>query len=199
MKSIFLDMDGCIVNFQKGYEDRVNEREPGFLEKIGYAGDFKSIEDNIERYYVSIAPNEKERSKAKYRAGAKFWSFVSGDMQWWLNLEWLPGGIMLVETLSGLRKNDVIKEFNILSSPGKSDPVVEPGKRKWLDKQSVSNRFDRIIIDREKYKYVRNHDDILIDDTPKKIDEWIHAGGTGILHKNVDETLSSINKILLNK
>ena len=76
---------------------------------------------------------------------------------------------MLFETLNGLRKHDVIGELNILSSPGKSDPVVEPAKRKWLDQQGISKYFDRIIIDRDKHKYVRSHDDILIDDTPKKI------------------------------
>lgn len=190
-------MDGVIVNFAKGYEDRVNEREPGFLDKIGYHGDFKELEDLIEAYYASIAPNDKERNKAKYRAKAKFWSFVTGDVQWWVDLPWMPDGKELFNSLNTLRQTGVIAEFNILSAPSKCDPCVPGAKRKWLDRHNISKDFDRIIMDNDKYKFAENSDDILIDDTPKKLHAWQNAGGTPILHSNTSRTLSVLNKILL--
>lgn len=197
MTRIFLDMDGVIVDFAKGYEDRVNEKEPGFLQKIGYNGDFKKIEDQITDFYIKKATNDIDRSKAKYRAKAKFWSFVTGDKGWWINLNWLPDGKELFNHLYGLRQNGIISEFNILSAPSKVDPIVPVAKREWLEKQGVANKFDRIIMDNDKYKYAENSDDILIDDTPKKLDAWENAGGTPILHKNVSSTLDQLNKILL--
>jgi 5'(3')-deoxyribonucleotidase len=197
MKKIFLDLDGVIVDFKKGYVDRVNEQEPGFLDKIGYRGNFKEIEDQIRSHYESIAPNDKERNKAKYRAKAKFWSFVKGDVQWWVDLPWMPDGKELFNSLNTLRQNGIIVEFNILSAPSKSDPCVPDAKRKWLDRHNISRNFDRIVVDNDKYKFAENSDDILIDDNSKKLYDWQGAGGTPILHENTSNTLMKLNKILL--
>jgi hypothetical protein len=197
MKRIFCDMDGVLVNFEKGYIDRVNEREPGYLEHIGYNGNFTQIEDFIQAEFERIAPNEKERAKAKYRASAKFWSFVTGDIQWWVNLPWMLDGQELFNNLYSLRQNSIISEFNILSAPSKTDPVVPGAKRLWIDKQGLTNKLDRIIMDNDKFKYEESHNDILIDDTEKKLNDWINAGGTGILHKNTAETLTKLNELLL--
>ena len=190
-------MDGVTVNFAKGYEDRVNEREPGFLEKINYKSDFKDIEDLMQIYYENIAPNDREKAKAKYRAKAKFWSFVTGDVDWWVNLPWMPDGKELFSNLNTLRQNNVIAELNILSAPSKTDPVVPGAKRKWLDKQGITKNFDRIIMENDKYKFAESFNDILIDDTPKKLDAWQNAGGTPILHVSTSKTLSDLNQILL--
>jgi 5'(3')-deoxyribonucleotidase len=197
MKRIFLDMDGVIVDFAKGYEDRVNEREPGYLEKIGYDGDFKKLEDFITADFERIAPNDKEKKKAKYRASNKFWSFVTGDKQWWIDLPWMGDGKELFNSLRTLRQNEVVSEFAILSAPSKVDPCVPGAKQAWLDKQGVSSSFDRIIFENDKYKYAESFNDILIDDTPKKLDAWQNAGGTPLLHTSTANTLKILNELLL--
>lgn len=190
-------MDGVIVDFAKGYEDRVNDRQPGYLEQIGYDGDFKKLEDFITADFASKAPNDKEKAKAKYRASAKFWSFVTGDKQWWIDLPWMGDGKELFNSLRTLRQNGVVSEFNILSAPSKVDPCVPGAKKAWLDKQSVSSSFDRIIFENDKYKYAESFNDILIDDTPKKLDAWQNAGGTPLLHTSTANTLKILNELLL--
>ena len=36
---------------------------------------------------------------------------------------------------------------------------------------------------------------LLIDDLPKNIAEWKAAGGTGILHKSVGQTIAQLKKL----
>jgi len=36
----------------------------------------------------------------------------------------------------------------------------------------------------------------LIDDLPRNIDPWIEAGGIGILHKNTEDTIKKLKKII---
>lgn len=190
-------MDGVIVNFSKGYVERANQKEPGFLDNIGFNGDFKELDALMQKYFAMNAPNEKEKDKAKYRGDAKFWSFIKGDVQWWENLEWMPDGKELFNNLYTLRQNGLISELSILSAPSKSDPIVPEGKRKWIAKHNLTNKLDRQIFENDKYKYVESNNDILIDDTFKKLDDWQNAGGTPILHTSTAKTLSELNKILL--
>lgn len=37
---------------------------------------------------------------------------------------------------------------------------------------------------------------VLVDDTTKAIDPWIKAGGIGVLHKNAEDSISQLEKIL---
>jgi len=197
MKRIFLDMDGCIVNFSKGYENRINQLNPGYLDKIGYKGDFKSIDKLMQSDFEGMAKNEKQKGKAKYRASNKFWSYIMGDIDWWINLEWMPDGKELFNNLYVLRQNGIISELNILSSPSKSDPIVSQAKHMWLDKHGLIDKFDRIIMENDKYKYAESFNDILIDDTHKKIDDWVNAGGTPIFHTSTSKSLTELNNILI--
>lgn len=50
-----------------------------------------------------------------------------------------------------------------------------------------------------KYKYCTGPDCVLIDDRKSNINDWIEAGGTGILHKNNEETFLAVSKILLSQ
>lgn len=190
-------MDGVIVNFAKGYVDRVNQVDPEYLKQIGWNGNFDDIEMYMQRHFESIAPNEKEKEKAVFRAGAKFWGYIRGDVQWWENLEWMPDGKELFNHLYMLRQNGIISEFNILSAPSKTDDTVPAAKRSWLDKHDVTSKMDRVIIDNDKFKYAESFNDILIDDTTRKLDAWANAGGTPLLHKNTQSTLEVLNNILL--
>lgn len=194
-------MDGVLVDFEKGYMDRVNERDPEYLKTIGYVAgtdvNTKNIEDFMQADFERKAPNAKEKAKAKYRASNKFWSFVRGDVQWWVNLPWMPDGRELFNNLYTLRQNGIIGELSILSAPSKTDPIVPAAKHKWIAKYGLTDKLDRIIIDGDKFKYAESHNDILIDDTQKKLDAWISAGGTGILHTSTAKTLEELNKYLL--
>ena len=49
----------------------------------------------------------------------------------------------------------------------------------------------------KKYKYAKTKpavQNILIDDTKKKLDPWIEAGGIGILHTSAASTISELKE-----
>lgn len=73
----------------------------------------------------------------------------------------------------------------ILSSPSRiNTPLCMIQKREWIDKH-LGKHFPAIFIsDKEKYAGPRK---ILVDDTPKKIDRWVKAGGIGHLFTTVDK------------
>jgi hypothetical protein len=73
----------------------------------------------------------------------------------------------------------------ILSSPSKvNTPLCVLQKRQWVDKwlgHKVSAIFE---VNKEKYASPTR---LLIDDTQKKMDKWLKAGGIGHLFKNYSE------------
>ena len=69
-------------------------------------------------------------------------------------------------------------------------PHYTTSPRKWNPEDS------RIILNTQKHHFVNDEYDILIDDTPKKINAWRKSGGIGILHKSADSTINKLKKIL---
>ncbi len=192
---IWCDMDGVLVNWNKGYNKALAERDPETAKMLGYPldGDPWELEDLLAAYYNAKEPNPK---KAKSKAKARFWKIIQGDYEWWVNLEWMPDGKELFNYIHKLRNEGTIIELNILSSPS-SDPVCEKGKRAWLEKQGIAKYFDNIVIFKEKYKMAKGPYDILIDDTEKKINEWNSiSNGSGILHTSTADTIPKIEKII---
>jgi hypothetical protein len=96
---------------------------------------------------------------------------------------------------------------HILSSPLESSKTCIEEKREWIHR-NYGGKVDRVLIEKDKSKYstfyignkisteaARNRN-ILIDDTPKKIREFIEAGGIGILHTSAESSISELKKII---
>ena len=43
--------------------------------------------------------------------------------------------------------------------------------------------------------FCRGKHDILIDDSPRNIEDWIKVGGTGILHVTLEDTIAQMNEL----
>lgn len=127
---------------------------------------------------------------AAEKAGEKFWS----------EMPWMPDGQELW---------NYVQKYNptILSAPSR-DPSCITGKIKWLKNNVKLPNYDvqtkgkhgwdghsKIILNSDKYRYCSGPNDILIDDTPKKIDKWLNAGGIGILHKSAAETIAKLKEL----
>jgi len=170
--TIFCDMDGVLTDFEKR---------------------FKNLPGNTE----NLDPSEFEK---KHGQGI-FWKLIDEDgLEFWTDLEWMPDGQKLWSWLTPYSPT-------ILSAPSRN-PLSREGKHIWI-KNHLGIKQDfytinpskwkphyRIILNKNKHLFARNEYDILIDDTPKKIDAWVKAGGTGILHTSVDDTISKLEKIL---
>ena len=150
---------------------------------------------DFEARYVELfgeRPSDIQRRNKEFYA---YWeTFVKGK-----NFEVLPphkGGVELLEYL-GTEFKDIPVE--ILSSSGGQhfhEEVAEQ-KRKWLCDHGIT--YNPIIVPggSKKAEYAKSLWDILIDDTERNIDKFRKAGGTGILHTNVDDTIKQLRRIHL--
>lgn len=168
---IFCDLDGVLVDFDRGFADLPENTEklsPGeyeekhgknsiwpLIDKYGeeywselyWKGDGRELWDYLEEYKPAILSSPSRNPKS-----------ISGKAKW----------IKL-----NLRLNE--------------DPVTK------LSEYTGNNR---VIIMQQKHLFAKSANDILIDDTQAKIDKWTEAGGTGILHNDSTDTIKVLEKIL---
>lgn len=167
---IFCDLDGTLTAFEE---------------------QFKAVSGQ------SLSPREYEEAHGK----GSIWKIIEeAGEEFWSEMPWLPDGKTLW---------NFIEPFDpiILSAPSRDRKSVS-GKLKWLQNNvslpnyniqlKSKNGWDgesRIILNSQKYRYVRDEFDILVDDTEKKITDWNRAGGTGILHKSAQATISRLREL----
>lgn len=166
--SLFCDMDSVICDLPKQFKKYSGEDINGYEDKHGKAA-FWHFPDTV---------------------GEAFWS----------EMDWMPDGQQLWNYVSKYNPT-------ILSAPSKH-PTSSTGKVKWLQKHITLPNYEvqtkakhgwdgksKIILNPDKFRYVRNQYDLLIDDTDKKINDWRKAGGTGILHKNTNDTIKQLKEL----
>lgn len=165
---IFCDMDGVIVDFLGGVKDFMSDKFDDY-----------DMANNTHRnaFWKKLGLINKQNPKEARAL--------------WANLKWLPDGKRL---WNYIKKYDPI----ILSSPGTSSrDIIEGGKRLWIKRELGNVKY---IFDPAKWKYAASKpgmQNILIDDTSKKLDPWIEAGGMGILHTSSAETIRQLKEYKL--
>ena len=146
----------------------------GATRKIGYNGPIPSKGKGKQELWSLIVANAE-----------KFW----GDMPW---------------IIGGKRIWNLIKPYQpvLLTSicrdmDSKLGIEGTKGKRRWIERELGKEYLKTALIVAKgtKHKYV-SPNAILIDDTKENIDDWIKAGGIGILHKNPQKTINELKKLL---
>jgi len=112
--------------------------------------------------------------------------------EFWADAGWESGGKQLWK---------YIKQYDphILSacpSVCNKDIKVIKGKTKWCQKNLKIDPSKVHIVQRREKKDFAKKDVILIDDHSKNIREWEAAGGTGVVHKNVNSTIKELKGLL---
>ena len=161
MKTLYLDMDGVIANFEKRYHELFDQTP------------------------------EEGRDRKEF--GNNWPIFVKGNN--FSNLEKWPGADELLKVVADYHKKGV--KVEILSSSGgqKFHGEVTAQKISWLKKHGISYKAN-IVPGRKHKKDWATPDTILIDDTPDVIEDFNKAGGIGILHKDLGETLKKLKSVL---
>lgn len=164
---IYLDLDGCIVDFLRAVSSMAG---------------------------LTIVTHEEW---SKY--GKQYWpDILALREKFWAYLDWTPEG---KELLYGILNVGIPTILSAYPSRATEDNVhyAVNGKRLWLDKNIPDNVVDEIVansiivkaIDKQLYAAP---DAILIDDSTKNIEQWIAAGGIGILHEgDAARTLAELN------
>ena len=170
---IFIDMDGVIADFQKGATD--------------FMADPRWGKNYVIHNYTMGHGKQSNAFWAKLAHVIKIDPEEAVDV--WADLDWMP---------DGKRLWDYVRKYNpiILSSPGtQSREIIEAGKKKWIEKHLKPQPKYIFMVDKWEMAMGKpGLQNILIDDSKKKIDPWIEAGGIGIHHKDTASTIKELKQ-----
>lgn len=166
--TLYVDMDGVIVDFISGANKIAKENEYG-------------------RNWVELANRNQKLA----------WGIINKHgSDFWLNLDWEKDGKKLWKDIE--KYNPIILSaypYTIEDPTVKTDAIK--GKRDWIDKH-IGNEAaaNAIICSRDEKAMFADSNAILIDDMQKNIQEWQQAGGIGILHKNYRKTIKKLQEFI---
>jgi phosphoglycolate phosphatase-like HAD superfamily hydrolase len=168
---IFCDLDGVLVDFNRGFEN---------------------LDENKER----LSPEEYEKKNGKN----SIWPLIDAQgPDFWIDLQWMRDGRELWDSIK--RYNPIILSSPSRSPScieGKTEWVkrnLKINQEPTIDPEEWDTS-SRLILHRDKYKFAKSDKDILIDDTEAKLTKWTEAGGTGILHNDATDTIRVLDKII---
>lgn len=176
------------------YNEKMNITYKIYVDLDGVLTDFVG---QFQKYAnTSLTPHEYEAKNGKY----EFQKEINRLEEFWTTMPWMPDGKELFEALRPLNPT-------ILSAPSK-DPKSTSGKVKWLKDNLLLPNYNlqtkakhgwdgssKIILNADKFRYCSGPNDILIDDTGKKIIPWVNKGGIGILHTDTKNTLNKLKEL----
>lgn len=120
----------------------------------------------------------------------EMWDYIMKETEtnkWFYNLPKMEGADTLYNYVKGYK-------HTFLSASG-DDPKwqIANQKKGWVKKYYGAKT---IVVkhSRNKAKYATENS-ILIDDRSKSIKPWVEAGGIGILHKNVSDTIRQLKEL----
>jgi PAS domain-containing protein len=115
-----------------------------------------------------------------------FWNPINdAGYDFWINMEWLEDGKTLWNR---------IKKYNpeLLSAPSRQSHS-RIGKSDW-----VKRELDGVVLNLRYSKHKKDFADtnhILIDDRLENILSWVDAGGIGIHHMTLEDTINKLEKL----
>tara|TARA_R110000824_G_scaffold51047_2_gene142746 strand:+ start:1534 stop:2250 length:717 start_codon:yes stop_codon:yes gene_type:complete len=201
---IYCDLDGVLVGFEEGAAKLLNEdlADPSRVEpkhKKKYDKMVEKLRETGRPEPLQVSPDDFSLDKEKRLQAVRNYMYprLQDNVEFWANLDWQrPDGLDLWNYIEELDPPPYI-----LTAPMRGDPEGgdHRGKREWVAK-NLGIADDRVIIEREKHKHATGDDgkpNILIDDTPKKINAWKEAGGIGILHQHgtTDATIAKLENL----
>ncbi len=123
----------------------------------------------------------------------EMWKFLESVENLYYKLELTPYATRLMDAILAVG----VPVAMLTAIPRRSTiPEAEADKRRWMKDKLPQYDVPVLIgpFSRDKQKHIRYMGDILIDDREDNIDRWIKAGGIGILHKDIEETLQLLKK-----
>ena len=153
--------------------------------------DMDGVLSDFHKRYRELFHIETEKIRARGEKDDDNWNqFVEGKN--FETLDWYPGGKELLKFVLSL---DIPIEI-LSSSGGRSHhEEVKQQKKVWLKQHNIDFKANIVPGRHLKADYAKS-DVILIDDTTDVIEDFNHAGGIGILHKDTTETIKIVQSVL---
>ena len=129
-----------------------------------------------------MSPKDYENTYGK----PNFWKLIHTEgIEFWSKMPWMLGGKDLWDFISS-------PTTELLSAPSIREES-RIGNTKWVE-DNLSGVKLNLEYARDKKKFA-GPNNILIDDHPKNISDWVEAGGIGILHHGSLETIFKLKNI----
>jgi hypothetical protein len=150
--------------------------------------DMDGVLANFEKRYIELFRESPDSNGQRERKefSQNWTTFIEGKH--FETLDWWPGG---PELITYLGRNVPISDVEILSSSGgnKYHDQVVIQKNKWIETFNLPEWKVNVVAGRKKKAEFATTDSILIDDTLDVVQAFRAAGGIGIHHKDIGNTL----------
>ena len=126
--------------------------------------------------------------KGTFHETTKFWDPINkAGKKFWVDLEW---------TKDGKELWDYIKQYKpkLLSAPTRQDDS-RVGKHEWVERELPG--VPLLLRSAKHKKDFATPTSILIDDRIVNVEDWIDAGGIGILHESTEKTIFALKLLEL--
>jgi hypothetical protein len=153
--------------------------------------DMDGVLCNFEKRFTDLYGKDALGARDRKNFTTNWPNFImNGNFE---NLEWFPGGKELLHFIQYATDWEV----EILSSSGgeKFHSEVAAQKVVWLCNKGIPYKANIVPGRKHKTAYA-TPETILIDDTEDIIVNFNAAGGVGILHKDINETLAKLRTLL---
>ena len=157
-----------------------------YLDMDGVLTDFNTR--YIERF-GAFPDCEDERRKHFWGNWKKF-----VDAREFETLDKHPFADKLLNAVESFRNKGVAVEILSSSGGGYSHDIVVEQKKMWLANHGITYKANIVPGGARKAEFADPWN-ILIDDTPKVVDNYLAHGGDAILHKDVDDTIQRLSEL----
>jgi phosphoglycolate phosphatase-like HAD superfamily hydrolase len=152
--------------------------------------DMDGVLCDFEKRYIELYNEQPNSSRDKKNWSENWTDFIMTKQ--FETLDIFPGAI---ELLKYVRDTDLSIEILTSSGGAKYHNLVAEQKDIWLKKQGLA--YKRNVVPQRSLKAsYATPNTILIDDTEDVIVAFNKAGGIGILHKDIGETLQTLDSVL---
>ena len=148
--------------------------------------DMDGVLVDFNRQFRDLSGDMNPRDYEDTYGKPNFWKLIEqGGIEYWSTMPWMLGGKDLWSFIES-------PTTELLSAPSVREES-RIGKTQW-----VSENLPGVKLNLE---YARNKkifagpNNILIDDHPKNISDWVEAGGIGLLHHGSLETIFKLKNI----
>lgn len=145
--------------------------------------DMDGVLADFERGYEELTGIDL---KGEFKKGDDFWDPISEKgVGFWAGLKWMPDGQELWDYLKPYKPD-------LLSAPSREDSS-RIGKHVWVKHKLPGTKL--ILRYAKQKQELATPESILIDDRQPNIDQWIAAGGIGILHTSTENTIKQLQNL----
>lgn len=122
------------------------------------------------------------------------WAGIRDVGHFYDKLEIAPGAKEMFDTLYA-KYGSKCEVLTAIPKDNRNIPEAKDDKKKWMSRMLSKDIEVKTVYKENKPEYCFGLDCILIDDMEKNIQDWRKLGGTGILHKSAEETITKLKEI----